>query len=190
MPEINMAELATMLGCSLPTAQRLPVRYPDMPVTERGGLGKSWRFDAEAVLAFLEARKAEEEAERAARGELLAQLVLPIGRATDKAGNEISYDDQIKAAKLRKVLRDEEVESRFLVSTQEVRTALEKLLRGLATNMGAALTSIQRDHNIPEPVMAAIRAKFDNARTAFVRDAGDLLVATADDDGNFQLAAE
>ena len=191
-----MADLASVLGCSLPTAQKLTARYPEMPVIERGGMGKSWRFDAEAVVEFLRERKREEESARIERGELLAQLVLPIGKPVDAAGREISYSDQLKAAQLRAALREEEKETGLLVSTVELGPKLRDLLRSLANNQSAALSAVQREHNIPEPVMAAIRAKFDNARTAFVRDAGALLTGPAPaNDGvipleEFRLAAE
>ncbi len=180
-----------MVGVSLPTATALIERYADFPVIERGALGKTWRIDGERAVEFLRIKRAEEEAERAERTDLLAQLVLPVGGPKDAAGKELSYKDQMDAAKLRAALRQEEIETRFLVRTDEVRTAFDKLFRALAANMTATLTAVQREHGIPEPVMQAIRAKFDNARTAFARDAADFLRRPDDEEGGeFKLAAE
>jgi phage terminase Nu1 subunit (DNA packaging protein) len=191
MPEINLKELANLIGVSLPTAAALVDRHPDFPVIERGGLGKNWRFDAASVVEFLRAKRAEEAAERAARGDMLAQMVLPVDGPKDAAGKELSYKDQTDAAKLRALLRQEEIETRFLVRTDEMRTAFEKLHRALAANMTATLTAVQREHGIPEPVMQAIRAKFDNARTAFARDAADFLRRPDEDEGGeFKLVSD
>ncbi|HVE20642.1 MAG TPA: helix-turn-helix domain-containing protein [Acidocella sp.] len=164
-----MRELAQMLRCSLPTAQRLVEQYPDLPVLERGGLGKSWRFDGEAVIEFLQAKRAEEEAKDAERNEALAQLTLPIGRKSE-AGAPISLDDEIKAAKLRQLQRDELREMRFLVQTAEVRTALEQALRRFGQMQASAVTRVCRAHNLPEAVQRALEREFMDVRSAFVRE--------------------
>jgi phage terminase Nu1 subunit (DNA packaging protein) len=182
--EVNLDELAGLLSVSLPTAKKLVEKYPDMPVLERGGQGKAWRFDAEAVTSFFAEVREREEAERAARGDLLAQLTLPLGKERDKAtGKELSLREMIDAAKLRKVLREEEIDSGVLVSTAEMRAKLETLIRAMVANQLGALNAIEREHKIPSAVMAAIRAKFDAARTVFVRDAAQYLNATNDEPG-------
>lgn len=174
MVEVNLDQLAKQLGCSLPTARKLVQDYSAMPVIERGGLGKQWRFDAAEVIAFLQAERDREEAEQAERNEALAQLTLPIIRR-DEMGKKISLDDKLKAAKLRKIELDELKETRFLVPTLEVRTALERALRRWVQAESNVIERITKSHNLPDAVRRAMEREFNDARTAFVRDASEFL---------------
>ena len=174
MVEVNLDQLAQQLKCSLPTARRLTVDYPDLPVIERGGVGKPWRFDMAEVVAFLQAKRDEEAAEAAERNEALAQLTLPL-RGQDDKGATISLDDQLKAAKLRQVQRDEMKEARFLVPTLEVRVALERAYRKLGNALDSALDRAMKSHNLPEPLKRSLERDFAEARTAFVKDATEFL---------------
>ena len=185
---VNRDELAQALRCSLPTVSALVKRWPDFPVIERGALGKAWRFDLHAVVDFLTARREEEEAAAAEKNELLAQLTLPIGRR-DESGRAISIDDEIKAAKLRALQREELKENGFLVPTHEVRLALERALRRLGIALDGAIDRTARTHNLPEAVKRALEREFADARTAFVRDAAEYLTDPAETDEQFALRA-
>ncbi|MDE8344644.1 MAG: terminase small subunit [Acidocella sp.] len=181
MTEVNLSELAQLLGCSLPTASKLTLDYPDLPIIERGGLGKQWRFDGEAVIAFLQEKHLLEEARNAERNEALAQLMLPIYRKDDR-DNKISLDDQLKAAKLRAAEREELKESRFLVPTHEVRTALERAFRRYGQLQESALERVCKAHNLPEAVKRVLEREFADARTAFVRESAAALAMSEDGD--------
>lgn len=186
---VNRKELAALLSCSLPTVTSIIDRYADLPVIQRGGLGKEWQFDADLVVAFLAERRDEEAQREAERSEMLAQLALPIGRK-DENGKPVSLDDELTAVKLRRLLREEEKETGFLVPTHEVRDALAKAFRGLNANLDSAIRRVGRTHNLPDPIVRAIEAEFANARQAFVRDAGRFLTdSTPTDDDEFALRA-
>lgn len=180
--EVNLKQMAKQLGCSLPTMSALVDRWPGFPVIERGDLGKQWRFDAEAVVAFLQEKRADESRLKAARDEQLAQLTLPIIR-TDDAGRTISLDDQLKAVKLRALQREEAKEKGFLVPTLEVREALERALRRYGDVEASAIERVVRNHNLPDAVKRALEREFQEARVMFVREAGKFIADTAKDDG-------
>ena len=188
MVEVNLEQLAERVKCSLPTMRVWVNKYAAFPVIERGGVGKPWKFDAEAAIEFLRARQEAQLAENAERDEALAQLSLPMARQ-DKDGKEIGLDDQLKAVKLRTLRREEAVAERFLVPTQEVRTALERAFRRLGQAETSALDRVVKKHNLPEAMKRALEMEFADARTAFVRDVGEFLVKPDVDDEQFALQA-
>lgn len=180
MTEVNLKELAGALQVSLPTMQKLLETYPELPVVERGGLGKQWRINLEAAIQFFEDRRAEEAAAATAKNEALAQLTLPLKR-TDTNGAEISLDDQLKAVKLRKALQDEQVEAGFLVRTADVRSALEKVFRRHGQVMIAMVARICATHNLPDPVRRAIELEINRARETLVKET---LAAASEEENN------
>jgi phage terminase Nu1 subunit (DNA packaging protein) len=164
-------------------------RWADFPIIERGGPGKEWQFDGEQVVAFLQAKRDEEESAQAQKNELLAQLTLPIGRK-DMSGRAISIDDEIKAAKLRALQRDELKEAGFLVPTLEVRTALERALRRFGQALDSAVDRAARKHNLPDAIKRSLESEFADARIGFVRDAAQFLPQPEQaDDEQFALRA-
>ena len=94
----------------------------------------------------------------------------------DDLGNAISLDDQLKAAKLRAVQRDELKESGFLVPTHEVRAAMESALRRWGLMQQSAIDRLSKTLNLPEPVKRAIERDLEDARRAFVKEASEALV--------------
>ena len=185
---INRDQLAQQLRCSLPTVDAMIKRWPDFPVVERGGLGRAWKFDAAAVVNFLQDKRDEEERAQAEKSELLAQLVLPIERR-DHDGKKLDLDDELKAVKLRKALREEQIESQFLVQTHEVRAALERSLRRFGQSLDSAVERVVKTHNLPDAVKRALVLEFGEARTAFVNDAAEFLSKPEENDEQFALRA-
>lgn len=51
---VNLNQLARVLGVSQPTMRAMVKDNPDMPVAARGGRGRAWRFDLDAVLVWRE----------------------------------------------------------------------------------------------------------------------------------------
>ncbi|WP_298214619.1 terminase small subunit [Acidocella sp.] len=166
---VNKDKLAELLGCSLPTVSALIKRYAEFPVVQRGGLGVEWKFDPQAVVEFLQARRAEEESQRLERDEQLAQLRLP-SLFRDEPGGKVSIDDQLKAARLRQIEREELKEAGFLVPTHEIRAALERMIRRYAQIQESAVQRVCAAHNLPEAVRRAMAREFDEARAAFVQE--------------------
>ena len=166
---INKDQLATLLGCSLPTVTALIKRYPDIPIVERGGLGQEWKFDGPAVVAFLQARRDEQNQARAAKDEQLSQLALPITER-DGDADKVSADERLKLARLRQLEREELKEAGFLVPTHEVRAVLERAMRRYAQIQESAVERISNTHNLPEAVRRALVREFQDARAAFVAE--------------------
>jgi len=185
---INRDQMARQLGCSLPTLDAMIKRWADFPVVERGDRGRPWKFDAEAVILFLQEKREEEERNQLEKNELLAQLTLPVDAPAPNYGN-VDVKDLINAAKLRKLEREEAIEKRFLVRTHEVRDALEKALRRYGQAQDSAVDRVARAHNLPHAVKRALAAEFAEARTAFVRDAQEFLAAETVNDEQFALRA-
>ena len=95
---VNKAEVAGILGISLPTLAAWIARYSDFPVYERGANGREWRFDAAAVRAWELSRREAEARDEAARRDLLAQFALPLTDPGDAATGMASPPSKKSAA--------------------------------------------------------------------------------------------
>ncbi len=123
MVEVNLKQLAEKLSVSLPTLQTRIGRSPDFPVLERGGKNLSWKFDTDAVVAYLQAKTDVETASKRERARNLEALI-EHGPVVFHEG--ISINDQIKAAHLRAALRDEAKECRSLVPANNLAVLLPR----------------------------------------------------------------
>ena len=76
---VNKQELAQkILEVSVPTVNAIINRYPDLPIEQRGTNGLAWRFDACAVVKFLQDKRAEARRAGAGRETLFEQLKLSL----------------------------------------------------------------------------------------------------------------
>jgi phage terminase Nu1 subunit (DNA packaging protein) len=75
-------EMAAVLGVSLHDLGRYLERWPDFPVVKRGGMGREWAFDGEAVRAFLAEKEAAARLAADERRAAMAQLTLPLPGAS------------------------------------------------------------------------------------------------------------
>jgi phage terminase Nu1 subunit (DNA packaging protein) len=173
---VNRDQLSQLLRCSLPTVNALVKRYSDFPIIERGGLGREWKFDGNAVIAFLQSKRNEEDQAQQRRSELLAQCTLPLP-GVERVESDLDIDDQIKAARLRALQREEAKTNGFLVPTLEVRVSLERAFRRLGQSLDQMAERIAKRHNLPEAVKREMAREIDDMRTAFVRDAGTMLTS-------------
>lgn len=155
LPSVNMDEMADLLRISLPTLRALLKQHDDFPVISRGGKGIPWQFDPSAVIAFIEAKQAEERAAEAARNELLAQVVLP-GIDPPEAG-AVSAQDRLRTAQAMKA-EDELAKTRgFLVAKHEMRASLLTIWPELTRSILAIPAQMARQHNLPPAVERDMR---------------------------------
>lgn len=165
---VNKAEVAGILGVSLPTLAAWIARYPDFPVYERGTNGREWRFDAAAVRAWELARREAEARDEAARRDLLAQFALPLTDPGDAAAGEgIASLEEIRRIREADKLR---VERGFLVDVSQLRQALTGAVAKWNRASHAAVRQAARDLNLPDAVNRAILAALAEAQNQFIRD--------------------
>jgi hypothetical protein len=173
---VNKSELAQILGVSLPTLAAWMADHGDaFPVLERGGRGRDWWFDHEAVTAFLDARKAEEEAGDAERQASLRQIMLPLGH---NGGPPITTEPQRSPAemltimKIRRLQREEAYACGRLVEVHKLKSGLENVLGALNQSLRVTVRRFGREHGLsPEVTDALDEAIKDTQRNlvAYVR---------------------
>lgn len=115
--EVNLSELAELLGCSENTLRKVVSRNPGFPVLRRGANGVAYSFDARRAAEWWhehEAAAAREQHEQAeARAEELAQMRFDLlgGQVAEGAGEPLrlsgrerleEYEAELKAIKLRR----------------------------------------------------------------------------------------
>jgi phage terminase Nu1 subunit (DNA packaging protein) len=172
---VNKVELSKILQCSLPTLDRLLERHAaDFPIVARGSNGVEWKFDAEAVLAFLQAREAAAAAAGRARDDLMRQYTLP---GTDDADSgTLSPANLLKLAQLRRLEREEQKEAGFLLQTTEVRPLLTNALAKFNRDLGTAIRQGMREHNVPDTTIRSVEARIAEAQRRIVAELQNLLV--------------
>jgi phage terminase Nu1 subunit (DNA packaging protein) len=157
---VNKTELAQILGVSLPTLGAWMARYGDaFPVLERGGRGRDFWFDHEAVQTFLESRKAEEEADDAERQAALAQLALPIGH---NGGPGLDAEPDLSPAalltmwKVRRIQREEAYACGRLIEAHKVKAGLSALLTDINQSLRMTVRRFGREHGFSAELTDAL----------------------------------
>jgi phage terminase Nu1 subunit (DNA packaging protein) len=179
---VNKAEVAGILGISLPTLAAWIARYSDFPVYERGANGREWRFDAAAVRAWELSRREAEARDEAARRDLLAQFALPLTDPGDAAtGDGVASLEEIRRIRESDKLR---LERGFLVDVSSLRQQLTAAVTKWNRATHATLRQAARDLNLPDAVARELQARLADAQTQFLRD------LRADADQSLAHAAE
>lgn len=144
---VTKDEMARRLGVCLPTLSAWLHRWPDFPVLERGAKGRPWRFDPEAVKAFVARKQQEREAVEAERDRLLRSFQLP--------------DDLVRPP--AQIMRRE-----AWVPGQEVlslplrytgATSRREPDSDAAARVEQALAEVAAEHDLPATVSTALRAR-------------------------------
>ncbi|WP_428484896.1 hypothetical protein [Rhodopila sp.] len=154
---VNKSEIARLLGCSLPTVNAYLVRYgEDFPVLDRGGRGRDWRFDHEAVVAFLDGKRADEAAADADRQAALQQAMLPLGH---NGGPPMDAEPSLRPAellalmKVRRLQREEAYACGRLVEASKVQHALQDLLATWNRELHQALRRFGRERGLADDLV-------------------------------------
>ena len=170
MPLINKQELASRLGVSLPTLSAWMRRWDaEFPVEERGTNGRDYKFDAAAVIDFIENKRDVERSKLTERDEALAQLVFP-GFEPEPLAPGLSLKDQHEALKIRRLQRQEAEDAGKLVLVSEIRPLLTDAFTSWNARLHAALRAGARDANLTQAQLAAIEARIADAQREFVRE--------------------
>lgn len=156
---VNKAELAQVLGCSLPTVSVYMNRYgDDFPVLERGGRGRDWWFDHEQVVTFLEGKWAIEAETDAERQASLRQIALPLGHnggpELDAAQPPIRPADMLALMKVRRMQREEAYACGRLVEAAKVSTKLEELLSCWNRELHQAVRQFGRQRGLDDDLVS------------------------------------
>lgn len=172
---VNKAELARRLGVSLPTMSALLLRYPDFPVHRRGTNGTAYQFDINDAIEFVQAKRDAEQASKAARDELLAQLVLPIDLVDEPPRQAISLKDQLDAAKLREIQRKEAIANGELVLAAAIEDDYATIFATWSRRLREFISQIAREQGWPEPVRADALARLADLQDRLVDDTPSML---------------
>lgn len=190
---VNKAELAQILGCSLPTVAVYMNRYGDeFPVLERGGRGRDWWFDHERVVAFLDDKRATEAEADAERQASLRQIALPLGHnggpALDTAPPPIRPSDMLALMKVRRMQREEAYACGRLVEAAKVSTKLEELLSSWNRELHQAVHQFGRQRGLDDDLVSDLDKTLADCQrrvVAYMRTLG-----TAEPNDLFAHAAE
>lgn len=170
---VSKVELASTLRISLPCLDRWIDRWPEFPIEQRGGKGKAWQFDPEAVGAFLQGKRDEENEKKTARDEALAQFVLPLAITSEPVAPVpagISLDDQIKAERLTAMRISTAEKAGELVQVGLLREVLTERLAELNSLLHGALRLAARELHLPDDVLRNIDRRLGDAqRTWFAQ---------------------
>jgi phage terminase Nu1 subunit (DNA packaging protein) len=164
---LNLGELASILRISRKTLNAWLERWSDFPILSRGTNGQKYEFDAVAVFGFLRAKRGEQLAGSAARDQALAQLALPFEADGNSAGTELSVREQIDAARLRRLVREENEARALLIDVAEVARGLVSFRQELQANLSDFVRQIGIDHNLPSAVLLSMQSGFDASLHAF-----------------------
>ncbi|MGH6719361.1 MAG: hypothetical protein ACREER_08585 [Alphaproteobacteria bacterium] len=141
--EVNLGELAGVLGLTEVTLRKWLTRYPDFPVLARGDHGVAYRFDARAVKGWIDEHRAARDEAAEERQAELAQLQLELtgGQAPDgdraltakerKEALEVAYAEakwrQVKGELVEVAELDRALDELFVVLRVDVMRLPERL---------------------------------------------------------------
>ncbi|MBV1835642.1 terminase small subunit [Acetobacter estunensis] len=185
---LNKRELSRRLKVSLPTLTAWMERWPEFPVAQRGTNGSSYRFDVEAVFAFLSERREEEAQQKAGRDEQLMALQLSFGDlfpAPDPVSDNrrrLSTKEEIDLWKLRDLKRKEAERSGQLVIAAEVEQLFQAALARLNRDATSFIRRLGQQERWSDAQMRSIEARFADMQRQSVRDALALLDEEPDAD--------
>jgi phage terminase Nu1 subunit (DNA packaging protein) len=169
---VNAGELSRLLKVSRSTLGKWITDFgDDFPAIERGGQGREWLFESADVVAFLETRKAEEEAKRTARDEQLAQLILPVPASAREGRDDgvVSLDARLKAERLNALRIENARRAGDLVPVAEIKEVLFSQIRAFGREQDAMMRTLAREHGLPGPVAAVMEQTGQKLRHDFVR---------------------
>jgi hypothetical protein len=170
--QVNKWELAKILGCSLPTLATLIDRYgDDFPVLFRGGPGRGWSFEAEAVQTFMADKRAKDQAGDADRQAALRQFALPLGHNGGPAIDEepsLRPSEQLMMWKVRKLQREEAYACGRLVEVTKISAALETLLGAWNRELHQTVRRFGQDRGLDDDLVTALDRALSNCQRRFV----------------------
>lgn len=175
---VNMQELALALRTSRQSLSLWVRKYPDFPIERRGSHGIGYLFDPTKVVDYLLAKKAEQERAGSERDAALAQFVLPLGEAESPPhAGPLSIKDQLDAARLSRMRREEAERLGQLVSAAELRTVLTTAIGEMQRRLRTGLQRRAEDLHLPDNVKRELAAALAEQQRLFVRELRDLLGA-------------
>ncbi len=170
---VNKGELAQILGVSLPTIAAYLVRYGDeFPVLERGSRGRDYWFDREAVVDFLQSRRAADAEADADRQAAIRQFALPLGHnggpELEEAEVPVRPADLLALMKVRKLQREEGYACGLLVRAADVGASLGELLRTWSRHQHQMVQQFGRERGLADDLIADLDKALTDTQRTFV----------------------
>jgi phage terminase Nu1 subunit (DNA packaging protein) len=170
--ELNLKEMAGVLSVSVPTLAALVRRSPGFPVLQHGSKDRPWKFDPEAVIAFIQAKDQAAEAIIRERSQKLAEV---LARPANEPRPRMSLDDELKVMKIRALEREEAKETRLLVPAGKVMQALEWVLTIWKSTADDRIHRTVAAHNLPDAVAVDFMRYLDESSSSFMREVDGVL---------------
>ncbi len=191
---VNKAELAQILGVSLPTIAAYLVRYGDMfPILERGSRGRDYWFDHEAVVDFLQGRRAADAEADSDRQAAIRQFALPFGHnGGPPLQPEIPHRpaDLLALMKVRKLHREEAYACGLLVKAADVGASIAELLRELNRHQHQMVRQFGRQEGLSDDQTARLDTALSTCQRKFVAYMQSIMAERAAQPSLFAQAAE
>ena len=174
---VNKQGLATLLGISLPTLSRWMLRYGvDFPTLERGTLGREFKFEDAAVIAFLRTKQEEQASSKAEQDEQLAQLLLPFDLpGVEPPPKATSPKDELAAWELRKRQRIEAEASGKLVPAEPMADAIRTVLARISRDTHAFVRQVGREQGWPDSFTRELEKRLADQQRAAVASLREML---------------
>jgi len=165
MPIVNKAELASIIGVSLPTMESMIRKDADFPIVQRGSNGVAWQFDTDAVRQHMTAVRERELAAAEAREAELAQVVLPGLDLELPASGKAA--DMLNAMRAQKLKIELEKQAGGLVWTHEVRQPLAIAVGELTRFLADLPTQATRGMGLPDEIVSEMENRIADAMLEF-----------------------
>lgn len=181
---VNKVQLAAALGISMPTLSTWILRHgAGFPVIERGGRSGGWRFDLDAVMAFLDARRTEAAEAREGNRTLLDALPVPDLAPSPRAPDGSAIREQLDAWKLRRIEREEAERTGALIPADAFKRRASAAFAQLARDMHAMIRQVARAEGWPDPKLREVEARLNDMQRRVVADLRRELAGAPEDHG-------
>jgi phage terminase Nu1 subunit (DNA packaging protein) len=172
---INKAELADILGVSLPTLNDWIKKDPAFPVETRGSNGVEWKFDPDAVIDYRRLQNEAEIAEANIRRERLDQYRLPLGGVSEPSSGAFTPQQELALVRKRQLEMEMAKEAGFLMQAVEVRQQFRAVVGQISRALGSLPGQIGRQFGLPEATILSMRDAVEDHQRNMVREMRGLL---------------
>src|SRR5579862_9714300 len=175
---VNKRELAVILGCSLPTLDKMIRQHRNFPTVRRGSPGVDWGFEAETVIEFIRQKREEarHDAERALeeKAAYLDQFALPIDDLVPESERGLSPNQRAALARARLAERKLAMESGMLVPVAELRQGLTAVWSHLGKRFDDLPRLLGTECDLSPETQERMRSYLDSWRRLTVTALSDL----------------
>lgn len=169
---VNKAELADILGVSMPSLNDWLRKDPNFPVVSRGSNGVEWQFEPGAVIEYRAQVAEAEAAEARKRQEAMEQFRLPLLADASSGGaapGALTPQQELAMSRKRQLDIEMAKAARFLVLASEVRQDLNPTLVEAGHYLQSVPERLGRKFGWPPDVVLELRQAMDECQREMVR---------------------